>query len=535
MNSYNLTIYMKILSKTDLLRHEKCQTRLALDKKENPSKDRSIDESIQPSTLSLHRNQGGYAVEDIAEQLFDGIQKSTLFGVKGLLETQSLVFAKAPAISQASAQSNGNYARADILAKLPNLDVHQELRSYIKSLHRSSYGRFHALYEVKSATSVKKENYLDLAFQTHVFESSGYKIGRTFVINVNKDFVRESDNIDPNSFLNIIDVTDEVLEALQSLDLKIDSAHQTLNASSVPSVTIYKQCNQFQADRICPHINHCPNWNNLDSTKNPISYLPFLTKKKQDSFAKEGIFYIEDVSVDDTRLTKTQAPIVLAHKQDQPIINKQKLSEFLDQVDTQLPINFLDFETFTKVIPEIGHKPYQLIPILYSTAVMYPTQTKTISRNDLIERSIPSDSKFFAEQLINSIEPTGTVFSWYMSFEKSVINQLARMNPELESQLSSISDRMLDLRDPFFKGYYVDKRFEGTTKLKKVGSVIAQELSYENLEVDNGSLVGDLWYEMISSDDLNIQNRISTDLQKYCSMDTTSLITIYQFLQNIVK
>ena len=526
---------MKILSKTDLLRHEKCATRLALDKIENPNKERQIDESKQPTSLSLHRNQGGYLVEEIAEQMFNGIQESTLFGVKGLLETQSLVFGKAPAIAQASAQCNGNYARADILARISNSEVHQELRNHIKELHRSSYGRFHALYEIKSATSVKKENYLDLAFQTHVFESSGYKIGRTYIIHVNKDFVRESEIIDPKSFLSVIDVTDEVLQAMQSLDFKIESAHQTLNADFIPQTTIYKQCNQFQSDKVCPHISKCPNWSNLDNTKNPISYLPFLTKDKQDSFAEEGIFYIDDVPFDDARITKTQAPIVLAHKHDHPIIDKEKISEFLEQVDTQLPINFLDFETFTKVIPEIGHKPYQLIPILYSTAVMYPTQTKTISRNDLIERSIPTDSKFFAKQLINSIEPIGSVFSWYMSFEKSVIKQLAKMNPELEGQLTSISDRMLDLREPFLKGYYVDKRFEGTTKLKKVGSVITSELSYDNLEINNGSIVGDLWYEMISSEDLNLQNRISTDLQKYCSMDTTSLITIYQFLQNISK
>jgi len=522
---------MKILSKTDLMRHEQCPTKLALDKQENPDKDRIQDESTQPEIRSHYRSEGGYQVEDLAEKLFDGIQRSTLFGVRGLLETQSLVFGKVPAISQASAQSKGNYARADILARIPNSQISLELREQMKGIYTSSYGRFNALYEVKSSTSIKDDYYLDLAFQTHVFESSGYKIGRTFLITVNKDYVRTSDEIDPNEFLVLTDVTNEVIQALQNLDDRVLSAHSTLNATSLPHTTLYKQCNHTQPDKICPHISYCPNWMELDASKTPIFFLPFLSKKKQDQYMLDGIQYIEDVEVDDKKLTKTQAPIVIAHKTDQPLINLEEIQKFLDQVDTQLPISFLDFETFSKVIPEIGHKPYQKLPILFSSGVLYPSNH--ISRHDFIESSMPSDSRFFAETLIQNIEATGTVFSWFMSFEKSVIKQLIDMNPDLQPELNSICDRMLDLREPFFRGHYVDRRFEGTTKLKKVGEVLTQDLSYAALDVNNGSMVGDLWYEMVSTEDTSRANQISINLQKYCNMDTTSLITIYQFLKNL--
>jgi len=522
---------MKILSKTDLMRNQICPTKLALDKQENPLKDRSKDESLHSGVLSHYRREGGYQIEDIAEQMFEGIQKSTLFGVKGLLETQSLVFGKVPAVSQASAQSSGNYARADILAKMPQKEVNLELRNYMRENYRSSYGGYHALYEVKSTTTVKKDHIVDLAFQTHVFESSAYKIGKTFVITVKKDFERTDQEINPSHILEITDVTDRVLNELPNLKEKINSAHSTLNQSEIPSSTIYKQCNHNKADTICPHIAYCPNWSNLDAEKTPIFYLPFLSQKKQDQYAEDNIMYIEDIDPGDKKLTKTQTPVVLAHKQDQPLIKLDKIQEFLDQVDTNLPISFLDFETFTKVIPEIGHKPYQLIPILSSTGILYPTNH--LVRHDFIETSMPSNSRFFAESLIRNIDSIGSIFSWYMQFEKSVIKQLIHMNPDLDGELNSICDRMLDLRDPFSKGYYVDRGFEGTTKLKKVGHILTQDLSYNGLEVDNGSMVGDHWYEMINSDDIHKKNTIITNLQKYCSLDTTSLVRIYQFLKDL--
>ena len=522
---------MKILSKTDLMRHERCTTKLALDKQENPSKDRPLDESKHPDILSHYRAEGGYQIEDIAESMFEGIQRSTLYGVRGLLETQSLVFGKVPSIAQASAQSKGNYARADILAKISRSQVNTELREYIRKNYTSKYGSNHALYEVKSATSIKNDFILDLAFQTHVFESSGYKIGRTYLITVNKDFQRNNDEINPHEFLNVTDVTDKVLEELPNLLERVEQAHQTLNQGDIPLSTIYKQCKHTQPDKICPHISYCPNWTNLDAEKTPIFYLPYLTQKKQDQYAQDNIMYIEDIDPEDKKLTKTQTPVVLAHKQDQPLIKIDKIQEFLGQVDTDLPISFLDFETFTKVIPEIGHKPYQLIPILSSTGVLYPTNH--LVRNDFIEISMPSNSRFFAESLIRNIESTGTIFSWFMQFEKQVIKQLINMNPDLVDDLNSICDRMLDLRDPFSKGYYVDRRFEGLTKLKKVGEVLTQDLSYSSLEVDHGSMVGDQWYEMINSEDIHKKNEIITNLQKYCSMDTTSLVRIYQFLKDL--
>lgn len=522
---------MKILSKTDLLRSLDCPTRLQLDKQVNPDKERLIDENLHSNNLHHYRTQGGYEVEAIAESLFQGIQTSTLHGVKGLLETQSLVFAKVPAIAQASAQRNGNYARCDVLARIPNSEINPELRQYLRDHFTSTYGAFHSLNEVKSSTKITPKHILDLAFQTHVFESSGYKIGQTNLITVNPNYIRESQEIIPNQFLQITDVTPEVLEVLPLIPQMIEDGHNILNQTSVVRSTIYKQCHHKEIDKICPHIQNCPNWQALDPNKTPIFFLPFLTEKKQDQYAEQDVFYIQDIDLADPKITKIQKPIIAAHKQDQPFIQLDKIQEFLDQIDPQLPISFIDFETFSRAIPNIGHKPYQNIPVQFSSGVLYPSSH--IHRHEFIETQMPSDSRHFAESLISNIEATGSVFAWFAQFEKSVIANLAEQHPDLAPELLNINHRMLDLREPFFRGFYVDQGFEGTSKLKKVAEVLVPELSYSDLAVNNGSLVGSLWQEMIVTDDENRRLNIMTDLQKYCSMDTTSLIRIYFFLKNL--
>jgi len=67
------------------------------------------------------------------------------------------------------------------------------------------------IYEVKSATKVKDEYIPDLAWQKYCLERSGLKTGRTFVIYINNEYVRQG-GIKPEEFL----VTEEVSELVDT-------------------------------------------------------------------------------------------------------------------------------------------------------------------------------------------------------------------------------------------------------------------------------------------------------------------------------
>lgn len=73
-----------------------------------------------------------------------------------------------------------------------------------------------------------------------------------------------------------------------------------------------------------------------------------------------------------------------------------------------------------------------------------------------------------------------------MSFEKSCNNTLAEFVPDASEFLADVNDRMVDLMVPFSSGAYVDHRFRGSASIKNVLPVLVPELSYKDLEVQEG-------------------------------------------------
>ena len=516
------------VSKTEFMKHERCERLPFLDQQANLEKDRLIDESNQPKILGHFRNQDGYRVEEYAEQLFPDSVKVDLFGVDSLVQTKQAFNQKAQAILQPSAQSLGNYARADIVSKLPSSSVNPEQREALREIYGGEYGAPFALNEVKSTTQVKEEHIRDLAFQMHTFRSAGYNIQKANLIHVNGDYVR-SGEIDPSQFLTIVDVTQEVLDVLPDVVAQIPFVHQTLNQNTPPEVTIFKQCNHRNAQSACPHIESC--WSELPS--DPIQWLPRLGDKKFNSYLEDGLTSISQIQPDDKRLTKTQRPIVESFHSNAPVINLLEIQKFIDSIDQTQPISFIDFETFSSAVPLDGSRPFQDHPIQFSSAIMRPDGS--ITRGDYISNQLVDVSTEFATELLSSIADKGAVISWYVPFEKKILTQLAVNVPSLESELNALIDRLVDLNRPFASGSYVDKSFQGSSSLKKVLPVLAPDLSYSELSVNNGSQVGSQWLEMVQSTDAKTKYKIMTDLQTYCSLDTTAMIRIYQELNSLVK
>ena len=517
------------VSKTEFMQHQRCERLPWLNQQQNLERDRQVDESTQSPVLSHFRNHDGYVVESYAEQLFPGAVRVDEFGFDALNQTSQSVHGKAHAILQPSAQSLGNYARADILSRIPRSSVNPAHREFLKESYQSVYGSPFALNEVKSTASVKPEHIRDLAFQLHVFRKAGINVQQTNLIHVNSEYVRNGE-IDPSQFLITVDVTDQVLQVLDQVVDQIPAVHSTLNSPTSPDVTIYAQCNHRSNNAACPHISLC--WSELP--QGPIQLLPYISKqsKKFFEYISEGRTAITDLDPLDKRITKSQRPIVEAYKQDGPVINLLEIQKFLDKIDTTLPISFIDFETFESAIPLNGAKPFQTHLIQFSSAVL--SVNGDMTDFNYISSRLEDVSQEFAEKLLDSVADTGVVLVWHASFEKQKIAMLADNVPSLSSQLLSLNDRILDLKVPFSKGGYVDKRFNASFSLKKVLPVLAPDLSYSELTVNNGSQVGSQWLEMVQSTDPKVKYKIMSDLKTYCALDTTGMVRIYQELQSLM-
>ncbi len=120
-----------------------------------------------------------------------------------------------------------------------------------------------------------------------------------------------------------------------------------------------------------------------------------------------------------------------------------------------------------------------------------------------------------------------------MSFEKSVIKNLAALYPDLAEHLMCIHDNIRDLIDPFKKGWYYCEAQHGSNSIKDVLPALCPndpELDYHNLEgIHNGSEASDTFAELhTKSPDEIAQTR--QNLLAYCGLDTYAMVKILEKL-----
>jgi len=88
------------------------------------------------------------------------------------------------------------------------------------------------LYEVKSGTSIKEENYDDVTFQRIVLSNTNYVVSNVFLVYVNTDYMLEEE-LDVDTYFIIEDVTAIAKERTPQTKLNIASAINYLNTEPV--------------------------------------------------------------------------------------------------------------------------------------------------------------------------------------------------------------------------------------------------------------------------------------------------------------
>ena len=123
-----------------------------------------------------------------------------------------------------------------------------------------------------------------------------------------------------------------------------------------------------------------------------------------------------------------------------------------------------------------------------------------------------------------------------MSFEKTVIKNLAELFPDLKDHLLNIRDNIKDLMIPFYNRSYYSKDMHGSYSIKYVLPALFKDdpsLDYHNLDdVHNGSEAMNAFSNMGK---LNIEERrkLRYNLLKYCELDTFAMVKIWEKLKEI--
>jgi uncharacterized protein DUF2779 len=434
-----------------------------------------------PSVFDINVMKQGYEVEALAKEYLEKYV---------LKPSEELIFQKTFTDKQFT-------ARTDILVYKPATESYD-------------------LYEVKSGTSVKKENIYDVTYQFLIVNKQ-IKIDRVFILHLNSEYTRYS-------YLNLAelfiaeDVTQNVHELKEEVDTLRDLA---LEVTIKPSPDGTQACLN---PKCCP----CPDICHPGLPEVSIFDIPRLSKNKKTELLNQGILDIKDVPAS-FALNAKQRLIVDVAQSNQEFINQEAIKKEFQHFT--FPLYFLDYETYLAAIPKFdGYKPQQQMVFQYSLHKMESLNGE-IQHTEHLAITKDDPSKSLVKQLREDIGDTGTVFVWFKPFEMTRNKELAIIHPEYADFLEDLNNHIYDLGDFISFGFYLHPAFKGRWSIKCVLPVMVPELSYKEMEIGKGDQAMMAWWEMVN-DNIPADEVENTKqaLLKYCELDTWAMVKIWNSL-----
>jgi len=439
----------------------------------------------------------GQEVGLYARKLFpDGIAIDSILNMQDRIKATRDALAQRKPIYEAAISSGNLYAQIDILVPV-----------------RGGWD----IVEVKSSTEIKDHYYQDVAFQKYVCGKSGLPIRQCRIATINGDYVKHGP-IKASKLFNLNLISKEVAEIIRDVPKSVAAMVKAL-ATKCPKIDVGPHCG---APHTCPLMNQC--WAFL-----PANNVFSLHRggAKAYAFMAQGILRIRDIPAE-TALSRYQRIQVKCVKTGKPYINPEAIGEFLD--DIKYPIRFLDFETFSTPIPIFdGTKPYQQIPFQYSLHIVNKPKAKPIHYSYLADGRNDPRPKLI-QSLKQIIGHSGTILAFNMSFEKTVLKQMAEAFPEHKTWICGVLKRLNDLIIPFRKAAYHHPSQHGSNSLKRIIPALTK-LRYDNLPIADGLTAGQEFLRVTFGDvSVTEQRKVQNQLLQYCGQDSGGMIEILRRL-----
>jgi hypothetical protein len=337
-------------------------------------------------------------------------------------------------------------------------------------------------FEVKGTNSVKPQHITDAAFQYYVMTRSGLPLGDISIVHFNSSYVRRGD-LDVQALFTATSVLNDVIEQQDSVKENIEVLKAMLAAKVEPEIEVGTHCtNPYE----CPFIDHC--W--------------------------------KDVAEEESEELSTEATV-----------DTFSLQGFVSEL--KYPLYYFDFETAMYGIPPYDESsPWQALPFQYSLHKQQKPQS-TCTHTEYIGDGKSDPREALILKLINDLGTKGTILAWHASFEISCLKGLIRNFPQYEKPLQSIIHRMVDLKIPFSKKWIDIPACKGSASIKVVLPVFIPELSYEDLDIQEG-MTASFVYSQLQYQDEATQQTQQKQLLEYCKLDTFAMVRIFEKINQII-
>jgi len=373
----------------------------------------------------------------------------------------------------------------------------------------------HVLIEVKGSNEVKPEHLWDVAFQRHVATLAGVEVPRVELMHLNRAcrhpdleslFLRVNVSADTDALLP--DLPRKVEELLAALEGPLPGDTRNANCGGCPF-----QARCWPQDRFSVHRFYRMRWNEKLGLERAgtASFLevPAMTK-------------LNSIQLRQQRAARADGLVV-----------ERSLRGALEE--WQAPLVYLDFETVSFAIPRFpGTTPWTKIPVQYS---VHREEGEGHCHRAFLAADGDDPRRQLAESLVEDCAGEGSIVTYHSGFEKGCLRGLAEAVPELAPELSQLHDRVVDL-EPMVAHHLYHPEFKGSFSLKVVLPTLCPDVTYEGLEIADGS-TAQLEIASMLYGDAPLTTEEAADLRSallaYCELDTWAMVVLHQKLQELAK
>jgi len=432
-------------------------------------------------------------------------------------QTQRMLENGIEVIAEASFSYDGNFCSVDILRKAENGYEIIEVKSSTGS--------------IGDAPEHVKQIYLDdMAYQYFVVSNCGLPITKVSLMQLNSEYIRRG-ALNLQELFVLIDCTKEVLQRQQDISNTVAVIKAIAMQETEPEYQIGSRCDS-------PYSCGYKGWCYRNLPENNVFNIGFrMRNDKKDTAYQEGIVSFEDIINSSVKLNDHQLlQVKTAVNNLPPHIDPNNIRQFLNSLS--YPLYHLDFETYQQPVPLWdGVKPYQQIPFQYSLHIQDKSCAEPIHKEFLgMEGTDPR--RDLAERLCADIPGDVCVLAFNASFEKGRIRELAGLFPDLAEHLMCIHANIMDLAEPFARGYYYHRDMGGSYSIKVVLPAICgddPELDYHKLDLIHNGGEAMTAYATLHERSPEEIAEIRTALLAYCRLDTLAMVKILEKLYAAAK
>lgn len=373
--------------------------------------------------------------------------------------------------------------------------------------------------EVKSSTKVKPEHVQDAAFQAWVIERCGWNVDKVRVMCVDSSYVRQGD-LDLKRYFRIEDVTEAVRAAMPGIEGAVKAMREAAEPDAEPEVAIGKMCNSPYP---CVYQDWC--WRHVPEKS--VFDLAGIGRTRGIPYWQKGIRTYADAQGKLKANGFRDAQIRCEVEGIDEVADIERLRAFLKKISW--PVAHLDFETAQMAVPLWdGTKPYQQMTTQYSIHIQREPGG-VLEHREFLAPEEGDPRRTLAEALARDVPEGACVTAYNASFEKGRLAELAEAVPGLSGRMLGIRDSIVDIMEPFQKGWLYRKAMGSSWSIKSVLPAFCPDdpdLDYHALDgVHNGSEASATFLNLALMGPEE-RARMRECLLRYCELDTLAMVKV---------